>query len=121
MSFFEDYQTEFNSSLETLQRIANIKRMLNSAWYRRDFREIFRLHEVFIFELYPVLTPQERKDISQLRNEVVQILNTSNSKKEEDQTIKNKIYELELKLRDLDQKHGMNMLKKQDARAAMAN
>lgn len=130
----ESDQSEFNSGIATLQRLHEIKKWLASATIQDNPTMLFFHLKAFFKELYPIFSKEkkdkeDKKDKKQSEREEQEefyqsCLEAVNEyKKEKDVDKKNELMQgldvWELSLRDLEQKHGLNMALKGDGRFSL--
>ena len=120
-----EQQSEFNSSLEALKRVAIIKREMHNARITHSYKLQCELLKSYYFELACVLKKDEKTTQSEKYTEMKKIFDfiraeTSKKTGEIPKSMIDQMEDWELELRELDQKHNMNILMQKDARFALA-
>jgi len=125
----EDQQSTFNSALATLERIHNIKQGLDIATIHEDYIMKYKFLKAYFLELISVISPKDEKamrpNLKKVTDNYYKLKELLGSQNQNGVKIPRALLESfdlwESDLRNLEQRYGMNIPKKNDARFAMAS
>ena len=123
---FEKEQAEFNSSLALLQRIHEIKKALIVATVDSNYELQYKMIKAYYKEMVQILKEDEEAIEKEHMKKITDNYYTymvliNKGKKFFPRELIESFDEQEIRLRNLEQKYGMGMRKKDDARFAMAS
>jgi len=124
----EAQQSTFNSALATLERIHQIKQGLDISTVREDYIMKYKFLKAYFLELISVISPKDEKDmrpgLTEVTDNYYTLKGLLNKENKNGIKIPRKLIEsfdlFESKLRNLEQRYGMNIPKNKDARFALS-
>jgi len=124
LDYKEVVGSQFNSGLATIYRLDEIQKGLDHATVKQDIDLHYKLLLVYWKELYPIADKKDRrmhmdmwKAVSNNYKEIKREIKKNSNKINIE--LMNSFHYWEMELRDLQQKHGLGMPKKDDPRHSM--
>ena len=114
-------QSEFNSSISTLNRINYLFFMCNEYSSQLDVYNWFHHLLIIRRELFEDMKPEQKREINNIKNELSKIINNNlqNKNYHIDPQLYDKIDKFELFLREIFDSSGMRIKRSEDARFAL--
>ncbi len=124
----EDQQSTFNSALATLERIHEIKQGLDISTVREDYIMKYKFLKAYFLELISVISPKDeelmRPKLKKVTDNYYLLRKLLSEENKNGINIPRSLIEsfdlFESKLRNLEQRYGMNIPKNKDARFALS-
>jgi len=124
----EDQQSTWNSAMATLQRIHEIKQGLDISTVREDYIMKYKFLKAYFLELISVISPKDeegmRPKLKKVTDNYYKLKEIFGKNNQNGIKIPRALIEsfdlFESDLRNLEQRYGMNIPKKNDARFALS-
>ncbi|KKM04548.1 hypothetical protein LCGC14_1763100 [marine sediment metagenome] len=121
---FEGEQSEFNAAIATLMRIDKIKKAMAHATISNNYEMKFMILKSYYFELVGILKDEDEKEQNKKLKAITDnyfkyLVVLKKDKRFVSRGLVESFDEWEMELRNLEQKYGMNLPKKEDARFAL--